>query len=235
MRTLVALSILLAISGCKGKPKHQTQAPANVETPTGSAGGDHVMKPAPDLKLPAGDGTRPRQSDKPIDKDTMAKLTKLMFPGFQLSVRGMTDKVVEVRQITVDHPKIAATITIKHCFDCIPMDPGKWKGREDSLKAATVQKELSDKPDFVWELGNTQLNGQDMIFTYQLGQSFGPEGGAYTDAYTLYYNDNVNEVRILAEYKDDPVATVKDMEKLAPKSDLEAVAKAFMDAYTHAW
>lgn len=234
MRTLVGLSIALAVVGCKGKPKHQAQAPTNVEKPTGSAG-DHTMKPAPDLTLPTGDGTRPKQSAKPIDKDTMTKLTKLTFPGFNLSVRGQTDKVMQVRQLTSDHPKIAATITIQQCSDCVAMDLGKWKPREDTLKLATVTEDLRKQPDFVWELGNTQLNGQDMIFTYQLGQIISTAGGSWTDGYGLHYNDGVNEIIVFAEYKDDPVKDVETLSKMAPKADLEKVAKSFMDVYTHAW
>jgi hypothetical protein len=232
VRRLVTLSILLALTACKGKPRHQV--PTNVETPTGSAG-DHTMKPAPDLKLPTGDGTRPRPSQKPVDKTTLTKLSQLSYPGFQLKLQGITDTVLQVRQLTADHPKLGVTITVKACTDCVPMDVTKWKDKEATLKASLVQEELRGRPDFTWELGNTQLNGQDVIFTYQLGQYMGSDGGGYTDAYALYYNDSVNEIRVVAEYKDDPVRSAADMANLAPKADLERTAKAFMDAYTHAW
>jgi hypothetical protein len=50
----------------------------------------------------------------------------------------------------------------------------------------------------------------------------------------LYYNDGVNKIRVVAEYKDDP-ATREEMLTVAPKEDLEKLGKAFFDAYTHAW
>jgi hypothetical protein len=58
--------------------------------------------------------------------------------------------------------------------------------------------------------------------------------GAFSDAYALYYNDGVNQIRVVAEYKDDPT-TREDMLAIAPKEDLERLAKAFLAAYTHAW
>ncbi len=228
MRTLFLVLVVAAV-GCKGKPKHQ--APPNVEQPTGSD--DNKERPAPDLKLPSSDGTPPPKSTKPIDAAMIDKLSKMTFPGFQLSVRGHTDNSVELRQLTADHPKIQASISISQCLDCVAMDLEKWKAKEATLKE--LLGELKDKPDVTWELGKTELFGQDMIFTYQLGQSFTDKGGTYSDAYTLYYNDGINQIRIVSEYKDDPVKTAADMAKMAPKGDLEKVAKAFLDVYTHAW
>ena len=74
-----------------------------------------------------------------------------------------------------------------------------------------------------------------MIYVYQLGQSFGPDGGTYSDAYALYYNDGVNEVRVVAEYKDDPLKTKADMARVAPQDQLAKIAMAFIDVYTQAW
>jgi hypothetical protein len=56
----------------------------------------------------------------------------------------------------------------------------------------------------------------------------------FTDAYIVYYNDGVNQIRVIASYKDDPTTT-EELKKLAPKEDLEALALAFLDVYTHAW
>ena len=67
------------------------------------------------------------------------------------------------------------------------------------------------------------------------GSAFDPGGFSYTDAYFLYYNDGVNTIRVVAEYKDDPRETKEKMAEAVPKSDLENVARAFMDAYVHAW
>jgi hypothetical protein len=64
---------------------------------------------------------------------------------------------------------------------------------------------------------------------------FGPGHFAWTHAYTLYWNDGQNQIRVVAEYKDDPLLNKEAMAKEVPRADLENVAKAFMDVYTQAW
>ena len=229
MRTSVACIVLapiVALAACKGKPKHQ-EPPKTVEQP--KQGSD-------ELKLPTVHETLPK-STKPIDKATGDKLAKLTFPGFDLSVRGVVDKAVEVRQLTADFPKIAATITVATCdnphpFECLPTTAlDQWKAKEGALKEKMLSETLRDRPETKWELGTTQLGDLTMVYTYQLGQHADEKGGAYTDAYALYYNDGVNQARVVAEYKDDPSQTAEDMAKKVPKEDLEKVAKSFMDAY----
>ena len=238
MRTYLACCVVV-LAACKGKPKHQ-EPPKNVEKPATGSAGDHDMKPAPNLALPPISDAPIPKSTKPVDRTTLERLSKKTFEGFGLTVRGVTDKAVEVRLITADFPKIAATVTIATCdnpnghpFTCVPIDLAKWKEKEAALKEKTLQPELRTAPDTVWELGNTELDSAQMIFTYQLGQSFGSNGGGYTDAYALYYNDGINQARVVAEFKDDPVADAATMAKQVPKQDLETVAKAFMDAYIH--
>jgi hypothetical protein len=234
VRTLAIVSSLVLVAGCKGKPKHE--APPVAEQPTGSGSGTPVAdKPAPAIELPKGTGGPPAKTTKPLDDAVFQKLVKLTYPGFQLDVHARTTDALEIRQKTEDHPKIWATISLAPCKnDCTPMDLAKWKEKEDMLKQF-LSDDLKKAPDTVFEVGNTNLNGQDMIYTYQLGEVVTATSGTYSDAYTLYYNDGVNQARVVAEYKDDPTKTKDDMAKLAPKADLESVAKAFMDVYTQAW
>jgi hypothetical protein len=134
-----------------------------------------------------------------------------------------------------------ATVTIEPCGkapnDCPPMDLAEWKKHEDELK--NLMGDLKNAPNVDWEVGQAELHGQPMIYTYQLGQQAGAgEGGGvltFTDAYALYYNDGVNRIRVVAEYKDDPVKTKELMAKQAPKGDLAMLAISFLDVYTHAW
>jgi hypothetical protein len=65
--------------------------------------------------------------------------------------------------------------------------------------------------------------------------TFDPGHLAFSHAYTLFYNDGHNQIRVVAEYKDDAATSKEAMAKLVPKEDLEAIAKAFADVYTHAW
>ena len=116
---------------------------------------------------------------------------------------------------------------------CTPMELAKWVEKKEALKEF-LMPEIKDLPDTDFSVGATELHGQTMIWTHQLAYHMGPEGGAYTNAYILYYNDGVNQIRVVSEYKDDP-ASKENMLKLTPKQDLENVAKAFLDVYTHAW
>lgn len=241
MRTFVLVSVI-ALAGCGSKKE-----PAKTETGSGSAGsGSAVAKPADgsastapkakNLTLPKGDGTPPKQSAKPLDKGAFEKLSKHAFPGFTPIVRN-TSNQLDVRHVT-ERPVLATTVTIAPCFDCLPMELDKWKAKEAGLKMLLVE-ELRDRPDTIWEIGATDLHGQPLIFTYQFGYASGKDDqgnpeGAFSNAYALYYSDGKNQIRVVAEYKDDPV-TKEDLKAIAPREDLEKLAKGFLDFYTHAW
>jgi hypothetical protein len=238
VRSVVIGVCLAALAGaCRDKPKRQ-DPPANVETPSTVGSGGSGMHATPNLVLPAGPGSPPVHTTKPLARGDFERLQKLSYAGFQLRPHGLGDKLVEVRQLTVDFPKLLATITIETCekpaiIECAPIDLDKWKGNP-KLKNILLP-ELRDKPDTEWEVGKTSLLGQDMIFTYQFAPYSMANGhGASADAYALYWNDGVNSIRVVAQYADDPVDG-PTMKKMAPKSDLERVAKAFMDVYTHEW
>src|SRR5262249_33724657 len=100
--------------------------------------------------------------------------------------------------------------------------------------------ELRDRPDTQFDVGQTDLHGAPMIYTYQAAQLIGQDDNknpvaAWTDAYALYYNDGVTQIRVVAEYKDDPMTSKEAMLQAAPRGSLGKVAKAFADASTHAW
>ena len=229
---VVALAALAA--GCRDKPKRQAP-PARAETDPGSGSGD---KASPDLALPAGPGTPPIKTTKPLVKDDFDRLTKLTYPRFAAEVHALNDKIVEVRQTTEDFPKIRAIITMEPCqyhaiTECRPLDLDKWKA--DPKLKEVVHERLRDLPDTVFEVGKTDLLGTAMVFTYQLGYVWPQDGkGAYMNSYALYWNDGINQIRVIAMYADDP-ADKETMLKKAPREDLEKVAKSFMDVYSHAW
>jgi hypothetical protein len=235
-------SILALTTSCRGKPQHR-DPPKNVETAAGSGSGK-VPKAAPDIVLPSGPGAPPVKTTQPIGGDKLEALSKLTFPSFQLELRWVTKANdagagvgIELRQKTEDHPLIWATVTITPCFDCLPMDLPKWQEKTEALKLFLLPSLKAD-PKTKFEVGQTSLHGQPMIYTFQSGLAnadpTGKLSGGFTHAYILYYNDGVNQIRVVAEYKDDP-ATPETMEKLAPRADLENVAKAFVDVYTQAW
>lgn len=242
MRTLAFVS-LIALAGCGSKKE-----PAKADTGSGSAGSGSAVASPPDgsaatvakgnsLTLPKGDGTPPKQSAKPLDKADFEKLAKHEFTGFTPIVRNKEGQL-DVRHATAARPILATTVTIAPCFDCLPMELDKWKAKEAGLKMLLAD-ELRDRPDTTWELGTTELHGQPLIFSYQFGYNSGKDDQdnpvlAYSNAYALYFSDGKNQIRVVAEYKDDPV-TREDLKAMAPREDLEKLAKGFMDFYTHAW
>jgi hypothetical protein len=79
-----------------------------------------------------------------------------------------------------------------------------------------------------------------MIASFVLGQAFGLDAagnspGTYKYAYGLHYNDGTNTIQVIAGYSDLPLKTKEMMAQAIPREDLEKAARAFMDAYTHAW
>jgi hypothetical protein len=58
---------------------------------------------------------------------------------------------------------------------------------------------------------------------------------AYSDAYTIYYNDGINQIRVVASYADDAVPGIDQLLALAPQEDLEKLAVAFASYYVHEW
>jgi hypothetical protein len=240
VRTLAIASVLATVfaSGAcsKGKPTYKAPAPTKVEEPHATAGSAAVDRKGP-LALPPISGKAPVKTTKPLDVATITELAKKTFPGFQIDVRGHTDNAVEIRQKTEDHPKFWATITIQPCSastECLPMDLAKWQA-DTKVTKQFLPDLLQKAPDTTFQVGTTTLGGQTMIYVYQLGQSFNAEGGTFSDAYALYYNDGVNEARVVAEYKDDPLKTKDDMAKVAPQEELAKIATSFMDVYTQAW
>lgn len=192
------------------------------------------------VTLPKEETTPPTKTAKPLTKATLDKLSKLEYPSFEKSINVLSDKVLELRYLTKERPKILVTVNVGPCFDCMPMDAAKWQAKKDGLKVF-LQPELREHKDTVFEVGGTDLNGAKLIYVYQLAWAFGKDPdndqtmGAYAHAYIANYNDGVNQIRVVASYADDPVATRDEMVALAPKDDLEKFAKRFLNAFTHAW
>ena len=251
MRTLLVLA-LIAVTACKGKPKHRPPPPDFTPKTAGSA--------APDIVLPHGDGSPPKKTSEPLPMAKLTNLARAAFRGFQLTPIAIDAvKGVEMRQRTEDHPRIYATIVIARCGNggilgnCFPLDPAEWKKREAEIKASLLVTELRDLPDTKFELGGTKLREVPIMFAYYLGLKPAPAGAGSgfgsglgsgsgfrafpheAHGYTVYYNDGINQIRVSADYGDTPKATQQELLAEVGRDDLEAVAKAFLDIYTQLW
>jgi hypothetical protein len=234
VRTYLLILAICATAACKGKPKTQAAPGAGKVEVQGSGG-----KAPKEIDLPHADGSPPVKTTGPVKPETFKKMSEMTFPGFNLDVRALTDKYMWLYQKTPESPVIRASVHIWPCVgnpkDCWPLDVETFKkDHMDELKQYLTPG-LKKAPDTQFEVGETELNGQKMIYTFQLGEVLGGEHNEFTYAYVLYYNDGHNEIRVLGEYKDDLMGKKEDMAKAIPRVDLENTAKAFLDVYTHHW
>jgi hypothetical protein len=232
----VVASLLFALvaTACQGKPKPADppatgSGSAAAAKPGAGSAGSAASAGAPAAKLAS-----PRKTTVALEEGTSKKLSRLVFPDFTPKVHEATAKQLEVEHLSETRPKIAATVTLQPCFDCLPMDVVKWRERTEALKTF-LAPELRGRVDTVFEVGAVTVAETPMIYTYQAGLFYNKEGGAYSHAYILYYNDGVNMARVIAEYKDDPPADLDKMIGMHPRGDLEALANQMMTAYTHEW
>jgi hypothetical protein len=199
------LVLVLALAGCKDKPK-QTEAP---------------KAPPPDAQV----HRAPATSTK-LDAAKARTLAKLDVEGWTKTVRLADGKGLDVR---FTRPPLAVTVHASACFDCLAMDEAKWRAKDGALRAL-VTTELREHPDTTWELGMTDI-GTPAAFTFHLGHT----PAAAATAYTLYFNDGVNMIRVVAEYDGAPPPTREALATATPKAMLEQTAKAFASRFIHAW
>jgi len=212
------------------------------------------------VTLPRTTSAPPNRTARPLPRKELARLAALEFPDFDRQERGLADRFVELRHSTKSRPILGVTVTIEPCdapppgkparqtrtkrpappaHTCAPMELDAWKAKGDELKQF-LSKQLAARPDTRFEVGTRDVLGAPAIFTYQLGADFSKDESdqpvaAYSDAYILYYNDGVNQIRINASYLDDAVGGVERLAAIAPKEDLEKLAVAFMSVYLHEW
>lgn len=238
MRTLVVCLSLLVFAACQGKKSEGTatgsgsagSAAGSAGSAAGSGSGEKTYT------LPKSAGTPPKKTTAKLDSPDFKRMAAIDHPPFLKRIRN-TENAMDVR-FSTERPTIGTTVTITPCFTCPPMELDKWKEREADLKFL-LNEDLRNLPDTLWEIGTVDLHGQLLVYTYQVGHKFGKDDNgnpvsAYSDAYAIYFNDGVNQIRVVSEYQDSPVSR-EQMVAIAPKADLAKVALAFIDFYTHAW
>jgi hypothetical protein len=235
--------LVLTLIGCKDNtapvaPPGSGSAPPPI-TSTGSAA--QPAKPAKQpLQLPKLSGKPAAKTKVKHTKPQLEALSKLEFPDWTRDVRKIDTHFLTVKQATSIRPKLAVTVSILPCTGkCWPLQADKWRAEQEALKV-TLAPELHNRPDTTFEVGETTLGGQKVIYVYQLAQHFGKDengnpSGAYSNAYILYHHDGLNQIRVVAEYVDDPLGSKDDLARAVPREHLEKVGIAFLDAYAQAW
>lgn len=242
-----ALLATALLAGCKDRAKPQPAQPAQPGTADGKPPQPSV-NPVPKqagaatqnvLDLPKSSRSAPIKTTRPLERARYEKMSSLDYPGWAKEVRYLGEEALEVRYRTEARPNLSVTIAASPCFDCIPLELPRWKAKEAALRNL-LPPELRERKDTVFEIGEVKLAGAPVIYTYQLAHGYVPDEdqqrqGPYSNAYVAYHNDGINQIRVIAQYADDPVATRDELMNLAPKGDLQMIALAFLDAYTHAW
>lgn len=199
--------------------------------------------PAPaHVKLPRSPTTPARRSRAILNARQLSWLASVAFPDFDRQDRSAARGTIEVRHVTQTRPRLGVTVTIGPCIPrivCPPMKLARWTGRRDEL-LGQLPRELRGRPDTRFEIGARTLAGAPAIYTYQLGYASGSDEHDqpsidYSDAYILYYNDGINQMRVMAHYLDDAVGGLDQLLAVAPPEDLEKLATAFASFYVHAW
>ena len=175
-------------------------------------------------------------------KPQLARLAAIEFPDFERQDRNTTERMIEFRHTTRTRPKLGVTVTLAACprpRPCPSMQLARWnKLRPELLQQLPAS--LSARPDTRMDIGTRQVAGATAISIYELGYSGGTDdkdqpSADYINAYVVYYNDGVNQLRVMAHYLDDTVGGIDQMLAVAPRDDLEKLAVAFASYYLHAW
>jgi hypothetical protein len=193
------------------------------------------------VKLPRSPATPPRRTTRRLGRAQLDWLAAVPFPDFDRQARSAPAGSVEVRHVTHTRPRLGVTVTIGPCSSrttCPPMKLGYWAARRAALLGQLPGK-LRSRPDTRFEIGARALSGVPAIYTYQVGYSAGTDNKDqpavdYSDAYIVYFNDGVNQIRVMAHYLDDAVG-LDQLLASAPPEELEKLAVAFASFYVHAW
>ena len=229
MRAVLLVVFALA---CKDKP--------TAETPKVGSASAVVAEPTPapsTLRLPKLAGTPPAKG-KPLDAAKAAQLSKHDIDGWTRDVRLADAKGLDLRYRSTTPPTLTVTVQASRCFDCLPMQHDRWLLKSDALRSL-IAPELRDHKDTTWEMGMTTIGQTSYTWTHHIAYVVPPDanglGAVFGTAYTVYFNDGINMIRVVAEYRDDAPVSREAMLRAAPRQDLEQVAKAFIDHFVHLW
>lgn len=209
---MVCLLVLALGTGCKADSK-----PTSVNTNGGATTAPSV----------------PTRAGRPFDKAAFDEIAALSFAG-TTTILDIGEDALAIKVSPEGARPTAITVRLSRCLNCVAMDRAQWEGRLAELKAL-LPKELRERPETVFELGDVTISGQKVIYVYQIGVNPVMDGQytksvMSTHAYTIYWNDGVNQAQIVA--KDAAPPDSPTVEDLAAKIPREALGKLAADALT---
>jgi hypothetical protein len=238
----VRIALCLALLGAC---QCQSKAPAGGSgTGSGSGSGSAAVpkkRSTLDITLPAPSGKPPKKSPV-LTAELADQIATRTFDDFSLEVT-KGNAGVAIRQRAKTEPGMSVNIFLAPCsetYKCRPMTVEAWKADQDKLEKALVDADLIKRPDTVFEIGATSIGGAPAIGIYQLGHYFGTDDNknpvsSYSLAYSVFYNDGTNFLRVTVNYSDDPMGSIGQLQQQLPRPFMEKVALAFLDAYGQMW
>jgi hypothetical protein len=245
----LGLFVVPAIGCGKSNPPPQ-EVPADVASATAAppVKGDqgHLVKQgnpqfAPDITLPKGTGAPPVKTTEPMPAAKQAALAQIEFAGFKRTVKLDQPGKLVVAHMTASRPHLQVTAIFEPCGGVVlcPKDLDEWRSKGSDVLEEFVAAPLRGS-DLTFELEAVTMNNTPVVGSYQLNLHSGIDAngnpyGTATNAYVTRYNDGVNSVTVVAEYRDDLPRTVAGLGGYAPRATLKEMATRFIDFYTQNW
>ena len=213
----VCLTASLMFAGCKSNDKAPTPKPGPAaQTPT---------NPATDKPVTNGSASKPaRPPGPPLDKAGRDAIAKLDFAGAKVDVMNDAGEVLMLAIEPTEPPRRVAQLRVGACLQCEPMDLANWT-RDKAELMGYLPKELRGSPDTIFDVNQAIIDGETAIATYQAGVFADDTTFAVSHAYTLFWNNGVNQIVITAKDGGLPARiSVAELQTRVPREQLEALA-----------
>lgn len=145
-------------------------------------------------------------------------------------VRKLDDDFLDVEYTLKDLP-IAVGVVVQPCMRCEPMQLDRWRAETDALRI-TLPPDLRERSDATFEVTQVSLAGTPAIATYQLVHVAGDKP-QFDEAVTVYFNDGVNQLRVIARFAGPPPSKIDD--DGIERRELEQLATAVLDRFAQSW
>jgi len=180
-------------------------------------------------------GKPPVKTTKPIARDQLGKLAALEIQGLKKTVRKLDDSFLDV-EYEYNSPRLAVKVAVQPCLRCEPMQLDRWRAEADALRL-TIPPDLRDRSDTTFEISATSIGGATVIATHHLAfvLPFGWDTPNFDHAVAVYFNDGINQIRIVAAYEGTVVNSYAEMAKVVTRAELEQLALAVLDRLVQAW
>lgn len=180
-------------------------------------------------------GNRPPvKTAAPIGRATLTRLAELELAGLTRRVRALDDDFLDV-EYALAEPPLAVGVTVQPCLRCLPIRLDGWRAETDALRV-TLPPDVRERSDTRFEVTAPVLGGTPVIATYQHAKVASP--ALYDHAVAVYWNDGVNQLRVIARYAGPPPepgdAGASSTEPV-DRAELEQLALAVLDRYAQAW